>query len=349
MYNTLMGNLELRNISLYSNGKALVEHVSLSISQGECLALAGPSGAGKTTLLRIIAGLRTQDEGEILIDGINVDKVGAGNRNIAMIFQDAALFPHTKVRDNIGYGLRLIGHTTEEINELVGDAAARLGIADLLDRYPDTLSGGEKQRVGIARAIVRKPGILLLDEPFANLDQRLRLQLQQDMMHIQRESNMTMVIVTHDQNEAMLMADKVALLDGGMLEKVGSPAQIYYDPNHLFTASFFGTVPINLMLCECKSNSLSLLGHKITAKLTDGEYVVGIRPADISLDGMYEGRIAACCKWEDRWVAECYTADVSIRMVIAERLFAGDFITFDINTISMLVFTKDGERVRDWC
>ena len=348
MYNKHMGSLDLKNISVSSGNKKLLDHIDLHIDEGECLAVAGPSGAGKTTLLRVIAGLRKQDEGVVRIDGIGVDHIGAGNRNIAMIFQDAALFPHTKVKDNIGYGLRLIGHTKKEMEELVSEAASVLGISDLLERYPDTLSAGEKQRVGIARAIVRRPGILLLDEPFANLDQRLRLQLQQDIMHIHKQTKMTMIIVTHDQNEAMLMADRVALLDGGSLEEIGSPSKIYYDPDHLFTASFFGIIPINLLTCKCKDNVLRIMGHDLIAKLEDGEYVAGIRPEDVSLDGMYEGRVISCRKWEDRWIAECCTDDISIRLVTADRLFAGDFVTYDINSISMLLFSKDGRRIRNW-
>lgn len=267
-----MPYLDIKHLSKKNNEFELND-ISFEVEDGKFLSILGATGSGKTTLLRCIAGLEKIDSGEILI----------GNNRVAMIFQDAALFPHTKVKDNISYGLHKLGYKKEEINNKVNEVAKLLKIEDLLERYPKSLSGGEAQRVGIARALVRDPKILLLDEPFASIDERLKDNLLKELKKIQRDKNITMIGVTHDQREAMFMADKILILDKGRVIAIDTPIRLYDSPPNIFTAQFIGRPTINALASEIKDHKLALLNTtlNIQSTISDQVVMVGIRAEDI--------------------------------------------------------------------
>ncbi len=230
-----------------------VDHVSLDIRDGEFFALLGPSGSGKTTTLRLIAGLEVPDEGEIYIDDMLVNHVHPKDRDVAMVFQNYALYPHMKVFDNIAFPLiarrRELRLTKEEIRRRVVEIARLLGIEKLLNRYPSQLSGGQQQRVALARALVRRPKVWLLDEPLSNLDAKLRLAMRVELKKLQKNLGITAIYVTHDQVEAMSMADRIAVMDSGRVQQVGTPHELYYRPANTFVATFIGSPPMNLVTC----------------------------------------------------------------------------------------------------
>ncbi len=236
-------------------GKTIaVDHVSLDIRDGEFFALLGPSGSGKTTTLRLIAGLEVPDEGEIYIDDRLVNHVHPKDRDIAMVFQNYALYPHMTVYENIAFPLiarrRELGLSKEDIRKRVVEIARMLGIEELLNRYPSQLSGGQQQRVALARALVRKPKVWLLDEPLSNLDAKLRLLMRAELKKLQRELGVTTIYVTHDQVEALSMADRIAVMDKGRVQQVGTPHELYYRPANTFVATFIGSPPMNLIECR---------------------------------------------------------------------------------------------------
>ena len=208
-----MSYLEAQHLSHSFKGTPVLKDVSFSCEKGETLCLMGPSGSGKTTILRILAGLIQPDQGTVLLEGANITNFKPSERHLAMVFQSPALFQHTKVRHSIGYGLHKLGYSNEQIEQLVVEAAGLLKIEDQLDKYPGTLSGGQAQRADIARAIVRKPEILLLDEPFSSLDQQLKEELMEEMKRIQKKMGMTMIFVTHDETEANILSDKIIHLN----------------------------------------------------------------------------------------------------------------------------------------
>ncbi len=235
-------------------GKTIaVDHINLDIKDGEFFALLGPSGSGKSTTLRLIAGLEVPDEGEIWIDDKLVNNVHPKHRDVAMVFQNYALYPHLKVFDNIAFPLiarkKELGLTKEDIKKRVIEVAKMLNIVDLLDRYPNQLSGGQQQRVALARALVRRPKVWLLDEPLSNLDAKLRLMMRVELKKLQKELGITTIYVTHDQIEAMSMADRIAVMDRGKILQVGTPYELYYKPANTFVATFIGTPPMNLINC----------------------------------------------------------------------------------------------------
>ena len=230
------------------DGKSVLaaDSVNLSVGDGELLALVGPSGCGKTTLLRLIAGLETPDHGRILFGEQNVTRQPPKERDVAMVFQSHALFPHFTAFENIAFGLKLRGVARGEMEERVRDVAAMLNASHCLDRKPGKLSGGERQRVALARALVRQPKILLLDEPFSNLDEPLRVQLRSELPIIRKRSGATVIFVTHDQEEALSLGDRVAVMRNGALQQVATPREIYGKPANRFVASFIGSPQMNL-------------------------------------------------------------------------------------------------------
>ena len=266
----------------YKNKKAL-EDVSFIVPENRFVSIIGPTGAGKTTLLKMIAGLEKPSEGKIYFDGNDYTEKLAEERELAMIFQDAGLFPHTKVKHNISYGLHKLGMKKEEIELAVKDVSELLKINELLERYPASLSAGEKQRVGIARALVRKPKLLLLDEPFANIDARLKLLLQKELQRIQSELKITMIQVTHDQHEAMRLADYIAVIHEGKLYAFDTPMRLYETPPNLFTAEFIGAPSINTFASSIMNHQISLLNTtlRIADSVKDQVVMIGIRPEDI--------------------------------------------------------------------
>jgi multiple sugar transport system ATP-binding protein len=231
----------------YPNGFKAVTDLNLDIAEGEFLVLVGPSGCGKSTTLRMIAGLEEISGGKLYIDGEVVNDLDPRDRDIAMVFQNYALYPHMSVGDNIGFSLKLARRPKAEIQERVNDAARVLELGELLDRKPGELSGGQRQRVAMGRAIVRRPKVFLLDEPLSNLDAKLRVQMRAEITDLQSEVGVTTFYVTHDQVEAMTMADRVAVINRGILQQVAPPQTLYDDPDNLFVAAFIGSPSMNLM------------------------------------------------------------------------------------------------------
>ncbi len=243
-----MAQVTLENVhKVYPGGRAAVKAVSLAVADGEFLVLVGPSGCGKSTILRMIAGLEAVTEGVVRIGGRVVNDVAPKDRDIAMVFQSYALYPHMSVYDNVAFGLRLRGVKRAELDRRVRAAAAVLGIESLLDRRPGQLSGGQRQRVALGRALVREPAVFLLDEPLSNLDARMRLQMRVELGRLHRALRTTMVYVTHDQLEAMTLGDRIVVLNDGAVQQVGTPQQVYARPANRFVAGFIGSPAMNLV------------------------------------------------------------------------------------------------------
>ncbi len=239
---------------VYDNGFHAVHDLSLDIKDGEFLVLVGPSGCGKTTALRMVAGLEDISDGELFIGERVVNKLTPKERDIAMVFQNYALYPHLSVYENIAFGLRLRKESKEEVHSRVSWAAKMLDLAPYLDRKPKQLSGGQRQRVAMGRAIVRKPQVFLMDEPLSNLDAKLRVQMRSDIAKLQHELATTTIYVTHDQVEAMTMGDRVAVMRSGVLQQVADPQTLYDTPANLFVAGFIGTPPMNLLEAQVTAN-----------------------------------------------------------------------------------------------
>jgi multiple sugar transport system ATP-binding protein len=243
-----VSTVALSNVSkIFEDGTVAVDKVNLDVKQGEFVVLLGPSGCGKSTLLRMIAGLETPTSGKVLLDGEAADDLTPRERGVAMIFQDYGLYPHMNVRDNIGFPLRIAGVELNTRSERVRDVAGALGIDDVLVRRPAQLSGGQRQRVAMGRAIIRRPSLFLMDEPLSNLDSGLRAQLRAEISSLVRELGVTTIYVTHDQAEALTMADRVAILRRGVLQDVGTPTEVYRRPGTLFVATFLGNPKMNLV------------------------------------------------------------------------------------------------------
>src|SRR5271166_2961191 len=236
-----MANVQLRGVTKRFGGHAAVDKVTFDVRDGEFVVLVGPSGCGKTTVLRMIAGLEEITEGELLIDGLLANDLSPAARGIAMVFQSYALYPHMTVSQNMGFGLKLAGVPKPQIDAAVRQAASVLHIEHLLDRSPAELSGGQRQRVAIGRAITRKPKVFLFDEPLSNLDAAMRVRMRVEFSRLHEELGATMIYVTHDQVEAMTLADRIVVFSSGHLEQVGAPLDLYHRPANLFVAGFIGS------------------------------------------------------------------------------------------------------------
>ncbi|MBP2236683.1 multiple sugar transport system ATP-binding protein [Sinorhizobium kostiense] len=242
-----MGSITLKNVSKVFGVHAVIPSIDLDIDDGEFVVFVGPSGCGKSTLLRLIAGLEDVSGGEIVIDGKNATDLPPAKRGLSMVFQSYALYPHMSVRGNIAFPLKMAGEEKAVIDKKVADAARVLNLADYLDRKPRQLSGGQRQRVAIGRAIVRQPEAFLFDEPLSNLDAALRVNMRLEISQLHQQLKTTMIYVTHDQVEAMTMADKIVVLNRGRIEQVGSPLELYHRPDNLFVAGFIGSPKMNLV------------------------------------------------------------------------------------------------------
>ncbi|ARO14890.1 iron(III) transport system ATP-binding protein [Ketogulonicigenium robustum] len=245
-----MSGIVFSNITKRFGQTVAVESLNLEIAEGEFVALVGPSGCGKTTSLRMLAGLEDVSEGQIFVDGRDVTNLGPSERDLAMVFQNYALYPHMTVAGNIGFSLQLSGLGRDALNDRVKNAADLLGIGHLLDRRPKQLSGGQRQRVAVARCIVRQPAAFLFDEPLSNLDAKLRGTARVEIAKLQKNLGITTLYVTHDQVEAMTMADRVVLMEGGRIRQAGTPMDLYHHPKDLFVATFLGMPPMNLLKAE---------------------------------------------------------------------------------------------------
>jgi len=290
-----MATLQLNNIVKDFGGTQVIKGIDLEVKDREFVVFVGPSGCGKSTLMRMIAGLESTTSGDISIDGQRINDVGPADRGLAMVFQSYALYPHMSVEDNMGFSLRLAKVPKAERREKVLAAARILQLEGLLDRKPRALSGGQRQRVAIGRAIVRNPSIFLFDEPLSNLDAALRVQMRIELARLHEELDATMIYVTHDQIEAMTMADKIVVLQGGVVEQVGSPMELYHHPRNRFVAGFIGSPKMNFLDVEVRGAgaegvNVALPGGDCRVPVeSDGVNVgdtltLGIRPEHLKLD-----------------------------------------------------------------
>ena len=290
-----MANVTLTNLTkVYARTVTAVDSIDLEIHDKEFLVFVGPSGCGKSTTLRMIAGLEDITSGEVRIDNRVVNMVPPKNRDIAMVFQNYALYPHMSVYDNMAFGLKLRKRPKAEIKQAVTEAAETLGITDYLQRRPKELSGGQRQRVAVGRAIVRKPKVFLFDEPLSNLDAKMRVQMRTEIKRLHHKLETTMIYVTHDQVEAMTMGDRICVMKDGLIQQVDDPLTLYEKPANLFVASFIGTPPMNLFHGRLErtgetyrftdgdvSFALPSSWNEIAARQGDKTVVFGIRPEDI--------------------------------------------------------------------
>ena len=298
-----MAAVTLRNARKSFGDVHIIKGVDLEIKDGEFTVFVGPSGCGKSTLLRMIAGLEEFSSGSLQIGGAEMANVESADRGVAMVFQSYALYPHMTVRDNIGFGLKMTGHSKEDIETRTKAAADMLQLGPMMDRKPSQLSGGQRQRVAIGRSIVRNPKVFLFDEPLSNLDAALRVQMRIEIGKLHNDLKTTMIYVTHDQVEAMTMADKIVVLHGGIIEQVGSPLELYHRPNNMFVAGFIGSPKMNFIpatVASSKGKSLTLAlpgGSKTTISMrravpADGsKLTLGVRPEHIQLGGKGAGSV----------------------------------------------------------
>ena len=281
-----MADIDLRNVKKsYTKGVPVIHGVTTTIADGEFIVIVGPSGCGKSTLLRMIAGLETITEGEIAIGGRVVNNVEPKDRNIAMVFQNYALYPHMTVYENMSYGLRIRRMPAAEINERVQRAAKILELGPFLQRRPRELSGGQRQRVAMGRAIVREPAAFLFDEPLSNLDAKLRVQMRLEIQKLHRQLRTTSIFVTHDQVEAMTLADRMIVMNLGIAEQIGRPIEVYEDPNSLFVAGFIGSPAMNFLPAKRFGDEVQLAGTQLRVPLppqlrasAPEAIMVGVRP-----------------------------------------------------------------------
>ena len=290
-----MATVELRNISkVYEGGVKAVDNANLAINDKEFVVLVGPSGCGKTTTLRMVAGLEEISGGELYIDGKLMNDVAPKDRDIAMVFQNYALYPHMTVYDNMAFGLKIRKYPRAEINTRVHEAAQILDIEELLERKPKALSGGQRQRVAVGRAIVRKPKVFLFDEPLSNLDAKLRVQMRAELSALHHRLQATMIYVTHDQIEAMTMGDRIVVLKDGLIQQIGTPLGLYNTPVNRFVAGFIGSPPMNFMKVSLKMDGGKLLADEGTFKVeltpqqaetlrnyAGKDAILGVRPEDL--------------------------------------------------------------------
>ncbi|MBB5215490.1 ABC transporter ATP-binding protein [Parapusillimonas granuli] len=281
------GSVKLENVVKRHGSFTALQGISLDIRPGEFFALLGPSGSGKTTTLRILAGLESVNEGRVLLDDVDVTHAQPGERDVAMVFQSYALYPHMTVAENIAFPLKMMGTPAATIEDAVQEAAAKVGIGRLLSRRPGQLSGGQQQRCALARAIVRKPRLFLLDEPLSNLDAKLRVDTRAELRRLQRSLGVTTVYVTHDQEEAMTVADRIAVFMEGRIVQVGTPKEVFLRPANAVVAAFIGTPPMNLMPAKLAGGQVRVHGAGLPAGgahgLGERDVTLGLRPGDLRI------------------------------------------------------------------
>ncbi|SFP70098.1 ABC transporter ATP-binding protein [Amycolatopsis rubida] len=323
-----MGQIQLEGLTRRFGSVTAVDQVHLEIADGDFVALLGPSGCGKTTLLRMIAGLLPPSSGRIAVEGRDVTDLAPKRRDLAMVFQSYALYPHLTVAGNIGFPLRVRRRPRAEIRERVEKAAAQLDLSPLLRRRPKELSGGQRQRVALGRALVREPAAFLMDEPLSNLDAKLRTATRAELAALHRRLGSTFVYVTHDQVEAMTMATRIALLDGGRLEQVGTPAEVYDEPASVFVAGFLGSPPMNLVPATARTADGRVRVHAEavdvplwTGSTPEQEVILGIRPEHLSFAPLTEepgarpllrGTVSALENLGSEEVALCAVGDATV-------------------------------------
>jgi multiple sugar transport system ATP-binding protein len=324
-----MGQIVIENLTKeFAGGVRAVDDVSISIEDGEFMVLVGPSGCGKTTLLRSIGGLEKTTAGRILIGDRDVTRVEPGKRDLAMVFQNYALYPHMTVRQNLGYGLRVRRTPRKERDQRVNEVATLLGLEDLLNRRPGQLSGGQQQRVAMGRAIVREPAAYLMDEPLSNLDAKLRVTMRTSLQELHHRLGTTTVYVTHDQVEAMTLGQRVAVMRDGKIQQVDQPQRLYDDPANLFVAAFIGSPAMNLGETSVAGDSVKLGGFTIpldrqhSPRFADeGRAIVGIRPE----------------AFEDAEFSSSGLPNIEVRVEVLEELGSDAFVFFEVDSNPIVV------------
>lgn len=285
-----MSGVKLKNVIKRYGDVQVIHGVDLDIEDGEFCVFVGPSGCGKSTLLRMIAGLEQTTEGEINIGARDVTHIDPAERGVSMVFQTYALYPHMTVEENVGFGLKMTGHPADEIKSKVAEASRILKLDDYLKRKPAALSGGQRQRVAIGRAIVRGPEVFLFDEPLSNLDAELRVEMRVEISKLHGDLGATMIYVTHDQVEAMTLADKIVVLRDGVIEQVGAPMDLYRDPDNKFVAGFIGSPAMNFVDAVAQKGAVDVpalqgsIKTKVDLPTVDAELTVGLRPEHLVMD-----------------------------------------------------------------
>lgn len=328
-----MAQVELKEVKKTYGNLEVIHGVDLKIHDGEFVVLVGPSGCGKSTALRMVAGLEEITKGEVYIGGEQVNDIPPKERGIAMVFQNYALYPHMNVFRNMSFSLELAKRSKEEINTLVNEAADILGLHELLERKPSELSGGQRQRVAMGRAIVRHPKVFLFDEPLSNLDAKLRNQMRVEIRRLHDRLGNTIIYVTHDQLEAMTLADRIVVMRDGYIEQIGEPIELFENPANIFVAGFIGTPPMNLIECKIQGNStLKLRGSieiPIPAKngiqFSQGQSVtMGIRPKDMSIDPIQGENIHLIETEID--LIETLGSETLLHLKVGDEIFIGRFL-----------------------
>ena len=342
-----MSTVSLKSVRKSFGNVEVIHGVDIDIEHGEFIVIVGPSGCGKSTLLRMVAGLEVVTGGEIEIGGLRVNELEPMERNIAMVFQNYALYPHMNVYDNMAYGLRIAGTPKAEIDERVRSAARVLQLEDYLKRKPRDISGGQRQRVAMGRAIVRKPAVFLFDEPLSNLDAKLRVQMRLEIKALQRDLGVTSLYVTHDQVEAMTLADRMVVMNGGAVDQTGPPLDVYHHPDTAFVGGFIGSPPMNFL------DGQALLNAGLPGALFERAARVGIRPEHLRI-GDGEGRLSGTLKYFEPLGAETLLyVELNSGELLTVRQSGGPsapptghvvHINFDEN--DLCVFDADGKRRR---
>lgn len=349
-----MAAISIAKVSkLYAGGVRAVNSVSIDIADGEFIVLVGPSGCGKSTLLRMVAGLETISEGEVSIGERVVNRMEPAERDIAMVFQNYALYPHMTVYQNLAYGLKNRGTPKAEIDARVAEAARMLEITQYLERKPRALSGGQRQRVAMGRAIVRKPSAFLFDEPLSNLDAKLRVSMRGEIKRLQRRLGTTSIYVTHDQLEAMTLADRLVVLNGGRIEQIGSPLEVYHAPASTFVASFIGSPAMNLVSGELHGDRLGLGPAIVNLNgyaPTSGPVTVGIRAEDLRLaegrDGQLPFRMDYVEELGSQRLVHGFVGDQMLTAAVAGEAALADELSLSFETSKLHFFAKEsGKRL----
>ena len=348
-----MATVELNNVKKRFGPVEVIHGVSTTIKDGEFIVIVGPSGCGKSTLLRMVAGLESVSEGEISIGGKTVNDLEPMDRDIAMVFQNYALYPHMSVRENIGYGLKIAKMPKAKIEEKVNAAAKLLQLDEYLDRRPRYLSGGQRQRVAMGRAIVREPSVFLFDEPLSNLDAKLRVQMRLEIRDLQNRLGITALYVTHDQVEAMTMADRMIVMNDGRVEQIGTPLEVYETPQTLFAAQFIGSPSMNVFETTVQNNILSIGDTTVPVNTeAKGKVIAGMRPEHVIVD--YNGPLSITVQMGEPLGANtllhgrlCGTSDAfTISLPGVHHTVAGQVIRFAVDPRHMHLFDiKSGGRI----
>ncbi len=363
-----MAEVILRKLTKHFGSFTAVDEVSLRIPDGEFLVLLGPSGCGKSTILRLVSGLEDPTSGEIAVDGELINFTDPTDRNIAMVFQNYALYPHMTVYKNVAFPLETAKKSKKEIDEAVNRAAGILEIGQLLERLPEQLSGGQRQRVALARAIVREPHVFLMDEPLSNLDAQLRLQTRLELMELHKRLGITTIYVTHDQIEAMTMGRRIAVMDAGRLQQVGPPVEVYQTPATTFVATFMGAPPMNLIDGDLRNNNgvWQFAGDGFVLDLDEkamaidqgvldeatGNAKLGVRPEHLTIGPTSGGGVPGVVEFLEPVGSDLFVAvgvgeqRVQVRMPPEAHVVQGDAVKITFDAARGHVFGADGRNLR---